>query len=271
MLALRPKPRFANTMSTLQGRLASNYNTLGGPLAHNAGVFEKYNTVASSGGVVGNMVAGLWQTFEFATVTVGNLAANDNNASAVWTIVGTTPTTSATGERATISTVNSTADTGTLGLAVDNNTGGSLKLDLLTYPTTQSVGFWVKTAPTNGTYNPIYSLGETGGEGSSICYVRCTNTAGTLSFTLTGSTTSAGVTVSSGTFYWLTLKIVKTGTCLLRVYDTTGSLVGSEQSVTGNTFNSFYHGIGGGGTSIGTTYYDDLVIDYATAAFPFGP
>lgn len=223
------------------------------------------------GGGVGDITVDLHQTFEFATVDQTSLEANDNNVAAVWSVIGTPPTTNVSAEKATISDVNGVSDAGTLGLVVDNDVGGTPRLDLFTYPDTQSVGFWVKTAPTNNTYVPIYSVGEGGGESSSICYVRCTNTSSVLAFTITGTTTSSDVVVSTGTWYWITVRFTKNGDCKLRVYNDSGSLVGSEQTVTGNNLNPYYHGLGGAGTSAISSLFDDFVVNYSTAPFPLGP
>lgn len=234
----------------------------------------KVNPVVVPGG---NITADLWQTFEGGTLDASTLQANDNNATALWTVTGAGKDTNSSAERATFSTVNSVSDTGTLGCRRDNSTAtGSVLCDLnIAEVATQSVGFWFQvTALDDGTYSRIIGFGE--GSGGTLIVGMSIDRAGanyTAKLYNTGAGSSSTITISAATWYWATLKVVVNGTCLLRVYNTSGSLVGSEQSLTGDNYHFYYHGmpISASTSGTGSTYMDDFVINKTTAAFPLGP
>ena len=231
-----------------------------------------WTQAAAGGGTPGNFTVDLWQTFETALPTGTNLNGTDNNASAAWQVNGIW-TTSINAENAIFSTFNSTGDTGVLGLVCDNNTGsGNLFCDLNSYPTTQSVGIWIKvTACATDTYVWLYDVGELGTAGA-IASVKFQNISGTTSLVLIGTGNSSTITASVNTWYWLTCLFVKNGTCKMRLYSTAGVQVGSEVTCTGNNENFYYHEIlGVTSSSTGVRYWDDLVIDKTTAVFPLGP
>lgn len=83
-------------------------------------------------------------------------------------------------------------------------------------------------------------------------------------------TYSSGVTVSSGTWYWVTMQAANDDTCYLRVYDTSHNLVGSEVSVTSElALDIGQVNIGYSSLDIsGHAYFDEVVIDYADGTFP---
>lgn len=233
------------------------------------------NNSTQTGG--SNNTVDIWQTFEFATVDATTLAANDHRSggtpSAAW-LVYHAPTTSAAAQLTPLSTINTNADSGALGLVIDNDIGDAIRLDLGVgpVPDTQIAGVWVKARPTSGGYVPIYSVGETSGEGSSICFVRCTNTAGVTAFTLHGATVSPGVTVTSDAKYFISLKFTKDGTCYMRVYDASGSQVGVDQSVAASAgFIAYYHNLGGAGSVAVTSHFDNWIVNHSSTASMFVP
>lgn len=224
----------------------------------------------------GDITVQLWQTFEGALDASG-LAANDNHASATWTVTGDGKTVETVAERATVSTVNTVADSGTQGLQVVNSTGtGSVRVDTTNYATTQSVGFWFRvTALTDSTYAVGYAAGEGILSGTAIITLRMSRSGSAYTILLHQPTTPADsgtVSVSIDTWYWISIKVVRNGTCLLRVYDTSSALVGSEQSLAGSDYNFWYHYFpGASGSATGNYYIDDFVINNDTAPFPLGP
>lgn len=240
-------------------------------------MFRALNWTQPSG--ASNITADLWQTFEGA-LTQGGLQDNDHHGSALWTVSGAGKSVDAASQFTLLSTVNSLTDTGAQGLLVDNNTGtGEVKLDLnisFPYPTTQSVGFEFEISTlTDGTYTFPYVIGETGGSGGAIIRVKVSRSGSTYSLYLNEPTTptdSGAVVISTGTRYKVRIKVVSGGTCLLRVYDAAGALIGSEQSVTGGNFRTDYHQfLAQSASSTGVYRLDNFLVDYTTATFPLGP
>jgi hypothetical protein len=90
-----------------------------------------------------------WQSFEFASITTGNLNGSDHNAGLDgWAITDASNVLSVatSGEKATLSSPQGTADTGTNGLAYDFTTGnlGSVRQVFTTAVSNVSFGCWVK-------------------------------------------------------------------------------------------------------------------------------
>lgn len=227
----------------------------------------------ATGGGGNNLVVDLWQDFEGALDAAG-LEANDHNASATWTVTGVGKTVDAAAQMDMISTVGGVTDTGVQGLVMDNNTAtGVIQCELSTAPTTQTVGFWFRsTAMTDGGSDPIYSAGETSTTDAIIRF-RMNRSGSTYTVHLfNGTSTSGTVTISINTAYWATLKVVRNGTCLMQIYDTGGSQVGSEQSLTGQDRQFFYHLFPGAAfSSTGARHVDNFVIDQDGATYPLGP
>ncbi len=222
-----------------------------------------------------NFVVDGWQTFEGGTLDQTTLEANDNNATATWGVNGVSKDTHANAEKATLSLINAVADSGGLGTRRDHDLGtGTITLDLNAYPDTQSVGFWLQiTALADGSSAfPAY-WGDNNNDIDTICRLAVSRSGGTYSASIGNSGgSSSSITISPAAFYWVTVKIVKNGTCLMRIYDASGVQVGSEVSVAGQNVSFFYHRLGANSSSnIGFTYIDDYIWDKTDATFPLGP
>lgn len=90
-------------------------------------------------------------------------------------------------------------------------------------------------------------------------------------------TDGASITIAYATWYWISVSAVRNGTCNVRVYDTSGSLVGTSSRNPGITHNwaSFdfgradQHGVA---TSYsGHGLFDNLIMDFTDASDPLGP
>lgn len=226
-----------------------------------------------------NITVDLWSPMETASPSAATLkgaASGGSVAASAWATTGT-PVTSASAQKALpLSTINSTATTGTYGYVGNHNTPAYFTIDLNTYPTTQSVGFMLQvTTLSSGTYTNPWVFGETTAPGSSIVSLRVENNAGTYTaYLFNGGGTSGTVTISAATWYWVTIKAVQSGTCTLAIYNgTSGAQIGSNQTLAGSANQPYYHNIGGIASTSGTgdTYIDNFVIDKTTATFPLGP
>lgn len=221
-----------------------------------------------------NITVDLWQTFEFDTpADATKLNAADSFTGGVWAVSGT-HSISTDAEQATLSTFNSTADTGnTRGIIFDHNENGRIYVDLNTYPTTQSAGFWFKvTALDDGAFFYLYGLGEGTSPGTSnIVNVQVIRSGAAYTALLKSASDSSAITISANTRYWATVQTVKNGTCSLSIYSTSGSQVGSTVTVAGRDLATYYHSLGFSNSSTGVTHIDDFVIDKTDGTFPLGP
>lgn len=86
------------------------------------------------------------------------------------------------------------------------------------------------------------------------------------------SLTGSAITVSDNTWYWVTGKFVRNGTSSLAVYNTSGVQVGSTVTGTATDYaaDSFQIAIYGAPSST-ALYFDEVYVDYTSAAFPLGP
>lgn len=230
---------------------------------------------------VGNIVADLWATFDDATnpATAASLkgtASGGSVAGSSWFTSGTQFQCATAAEIAMISTVNSTSDSGgTRGYVGNHNVPNYARIDLNTYPTSQSVGFWFKvTALSTNTYAHVAAQGEGSTAAACIAILRVENNSGAYtSFLYNSGGSSSTFSISVNTWYWAAIKYVKNGTCTLYLYDSTGASLGSPVTLAGQNKSTFYHFFGGlGSTSpTGDTYIDDYIIDKDADVFPFGP
>lgn len=224
----------------------------------------KLATPAAGGGGGGNITAHLWQDYEGALDASG-LAANDNFTGGTWTVTGAGSSVGSSAQKAPWFTINTTTDTGSQGLIYDNNTGsGSIQFEPPNYPTTTNVFFMLRlTAQTDSATDAIFAWGETSTT-DNICRLTQTRSGSTYTLKLqAGSTgaTSSDVTVSINTWYGISVQIVRNGTCSLRVYTDTGTLVGSEVTVTGQDKNLWYHiAPGAAASSTGQREYDNYCL-----------
>ena len=253
-------------MKTRNGLAAASVKTING-----------LDAVVSGGS---NFNVDLRLPFEFSTPASSaawkTAIEADDSSSLTWTVSSdvTLLSTTSSGERATISTFNSVTDSGTTGLAriytsslinnADFNTGAD--------KTTASFGFWFKYSGSTST-NKIFFRIFNGG-GSDVVVVSLLTS--TKYIQMAGSSTANnGAALSVDTFYWITLKPTQNGTSLLKVFDTSGSLVGSEISVSTNNnairrCSIFDYNAGGTDSGV-TIYIDDFVYDVTTATYPLGP
>jgi len=245
-------------------------------MSHNM-VMLAQRIAPSGGGGGGNITVDLWSPMETASpdaTTLKAAATGGAVASSSWLCTGSQAT-STSAERATISTVNTVADTGTYGYRGNHNTPNRVRIDLNTYPTTQSTGFWYQcTVLDNNTYTQVAGLGESEAPSAVIALVRVENNGGTYTIFLSHSGGNSGtITISAATFYWVTVKYIQNGTCSISVFNTSGSQVGSTQTLAGQNKSPFYHNFGclTSLSGSGDDYIDDYVIDKTTAAFPLGP
>lgn len=222
-----------------------------------------------------NTTADLWQTFEFTDPTVANLTANDNTSTGTWLTNDNTVliSTSTTGERALLGTVNGSADTGhTRGLLKSHtaNDTANVQFDLGgSAVATISAGVWFKfVGPTPNVNKTIFDFSNSGGE---IIEVAMEGTTKMVGFS---GGSNNGVALVSGNFYWITAKVTQNATSYVRVYDTTGALVGTEVSATAGNQTIRYISLGDtlnetADNSI-LTYWDDFVLDWTDATYPLG-
>jgi hypothetical protein len=93
---------------------------------------------------------------------------------------------------------------------------------------------------------------------------------------LAGSTTSDnGASLTAGSWYWITAQANRNGTSLLKVFDTSSTLVGSECSVTSPDFECRRVFIFNNNTDLSSTdnvlYVDDFCTNWTNATYPLGP
>jgi len=231
-----------------------------------------------------NFTVDVWETFDF-TATAGNvtttlLEANDNYATTGYTAVQDTQTkmsTSTSGEQTLINRPGGVSDTGTRGLAIDLTSLSATSTAHFNCPSdtnSVSVGFWFRTAAISDTRT--YEIALFQNAGSDFCMsLNFRNDGGTYKLRQTTSDGNSDVNVSANTWYWLTAKYVRNGTCSFSVYTTSGSLVSAVTKADSNNriFNRLRFGITSApaATDSVTLYYDDLLIVWNGALFPLGP
>lgn len=225
-----------------------------------------------------NITANLWCTMETATPTGSGLSSVSSGslaAGTTFTSAGTAVTTAAGAQQALVSTVNTSATTGSLGLAGHHDTPGWCRFELASATATQSVCFTLKvTSLSSGTFTVPTGWGESVTLTEQICYLRVENNAGTYTIFLKNSGgSSSTVTISANTFYILSVKVVSNSTCSLNVYSTAGVQQGSTVTLAGINKSFFYHFLGclTSDSTAGDDYIDNYCINTATAPFPFGP
>ncbi len=225
-----------------------------------------------------NYVVNLWQTFEFTNPTIVNLEANDNNAVGAWLTndASLLITTSTTGENGLLSLVNGSSDSGhTRGLSKSHtaNDFSYVQFDLGAGNTKAniSVGSWFKfVGPTPNVAKRIFTFDYASGTVLNVDMLGTTKCVG-----FTSGANSNGVALVSGNFYWITAQINQNATSYVRVYDSTGTIVGSESTRTAANQAVRYVSLGSTVTETAdnsiVVYWDDLVIDWTTFTYPLGP
>lgn len=221
-----------------------------------------------------NIIADMWQNFEFSgTVDSTNLGANDHTSIGSWSVsdASTLLSTSASAERATLSTVNGSADSGTYGLI---RSFSALALANVTYDwgsnvSACSVGHWFRFTQAPANTHRLWRV--TDGLGNTPLYVRI-NTSSYIEIEGGGNN---GAALSINTWYWITFQAVKGGTSTCRVYDSSGVQVGSDATYSSPNNNIRYLVLFGENSQINeaglSIYIDDIVTDFTSATFPLGP
>lgn len=237
------------------------------------------NTNAVAGGGGGGFTADMWQTFEFSAaagaVTAVLLDGTDNITGGTWVVTdtGSKLSTSASGEQAMVSQVNSTTDTGTLGLArsLSGGTAASVQYQFAAAKTTFSIGFWLKTVAL-GSFSTGYEVlnikDNTGAVGNADGVGQLRNQGdGHQQIEYHGG---GDFVITEGTIYWITVQWVKNATSTIKIYSTAGSLLhtGTWTGFNGDAvcFNLF----GDTANHAVTAYVDDVVVNF-TGTFPLGP
>lgn len=236
------------------------------------------------------MHADLWQTFEFDTLTTGNLDANDNIGVGTWTINDPSSrlSMSASGERTALVPFDGVSDTGTRGMGYTNSgnsyESGCIRYAFSSYKTNLTTGFWL--------YVPS---GMTGFWAEHDILTINTLVSGTDSYLKLGDPTgsemrlrsfiygsggySAGyVVLPVNNWYWIAVDYHNNGALIFSVYNSAGALVGSvdhtAQGLTPNdSLKEMWLGslIGASSSGMsGTMYFDDWVADWTTPVHPIG-
>lgn len=218
----------------------------------------------------------LHETFQFTDPTQANFEANDVPATVTWTtndVAGILITTSTTAERATLSTFNGVADTGTRGLARSyaSTSAAWPEYNIGSDKTDVSFGFWFRYTGDPTADKRIFTTLNAGGSDVVILvYQRVTDTV-----TWLGGANSNGVALTTDTHYWITGDITRNATTTARIYNTSGTQVGTDFDVTAannairrvELFNDAAQ-LADSGISI---FLDDFVMDWTDATFPLGP
>lgn len=221
-----------------------------------------------------NITADMWQDFEFATLSTGNLAANDHSASGSWSIAdaGSKLSTNASGQKALISTVGGVSTAGTLGLKLDYNgtNAAYLQFNPTSYganPVSHLTAIYVPALPADGIYEVAWSY--------PILHVEVRRSGATHQVFLSNANgSSSGITVTADAWYYFTWKAQRNATCRLRVYGMDGVQVGSEATLLGGDadYTNPLFGESNGHTARAVVFYfDNFCIDSTNAVFPLGP
>jgi hypothetical protein len=209
-----------------------------------------------------NITVDLWQNLD-ATDFLSNMPSGWSKVDASNKL-----TMSTSGELSTLSCPGSVADTGTRGLAYDATGGAIARLLYTSDHGTTSFGFWFKTGVHSTWYNAFILNIESTVVITYGCGASCPN-----GYIYIYGGTGTAVSVADNTWYWVTVKFVKNGASLMRVYDTTGSQVGNEMSIDtpDSVWTKAYFGIGDNLNDTSTLYFDDIMMDWTNAVFPLGP
>lgn len=224
-------------------------------------------------GATTNLTANTWQSFEFATLTTGNLSGSDHNGANTWTITDasslfTAAVTSA--QHNMISTVNTVADTGTRGLSWTWSAAATsfLQCQLNTAPGSSpgSFGFWFFIPTTSADFSgtKIFTAYNVG-----AIFIR--RNGGTLY--INGDAGLTGVNPTDNAWYWITAQFQQSSTCTIRVYNASGVQVGSDVTFAGLGGSLGYFMVGCLDTtpSNGLVFKYDNVVFNSSGTFPLGP
>lgn len=227
---------------------------------------------------VPNIVANLWETFEFDaapnTMTGAQLLASDHEGTGAWFVVSQSAisATDVTAEKTNVATVNGQADSGTRGyqLRINLAPGGITYVPAVSWAANPvSMGFWIKTptAMVDGTYTFFKASAGT------LLRVSVQVALGVLLFTASGaSSATSAVPLQLDTWYWVTFLIQQNATCKMKIFDASNNVV-DELIVTGNnqafaqfTFGNIQVWPFNGGDKF--FLFDNIVVDWTNAVYP---
>lgn len=242
--------------------------------------------------LAGNLTVDMWQDFDFTgTIDAATLEAHDHYATTpAWTVSNASSllSMSTSGERLLQGTINTLSDSGgTNGIAYNCNVSVNPGYVDFTIPGTQHVvsfGFWFQfPAAFVGTFteHDIFVIPTTLGTRQYYVKLGDANQGFIRLFNQIDSY-SAAINLSAATWYWIT-GLYDDGNAAsgmkVRVYDTSGVLVGAEKTrTTAADLGAIDAQIGSligasGGTTLfaGNLYWDDLLVDYTNHVYPLGP
>jgi hypothetical protein len=235
--------------------------------------------VAVAGASAPSITVDMWQDFEFdGAVSAASLNANDHTAAGSWSVSANQSSvwTTVSDEKTTTSSINSTADTGTRGLrrSFTNAATSYVQYTLPAVKTNVSVGFWYRAPNT-----PAWAGGNKLVYAYPTVSVKFTQqgTASQPKIVLGygGSEGTASSALTPNSWYWVTAKFVKGGTCSCTVYDSTGAAIATQPgNVTSLNNNIESLIIGDNNAHITANTFDgtdDVVADWTTATYPLGP
>lgn len=169
----------------------------------------------------------------------------------------------------------------TRGFAVDiHELTNYAAITFTSQPTNISVGCWIKPASIGGTFTVIDYMQMNDSLGR-FAAVQSGSTFGLHAHGNTNGVTTVGVDIawSAGTTYWLTFKFAagSPGAVTVKLFDTAANLIGTSSCPSDASAMIFFNfgrtdnHNGGTQPPSASIFYDDLVIDTSTAAFPLGP
>jgi hypothetical protein len=242
--------------------------------------------------LAGNLVVDVWEDFDFTTLSVANLGADDHTSACTWTITDASSRFSmaTNAERLLQGTINGLSDSGgTRGLSYDTNIADTTGLVTCAFSnrTNVSFGFWwfapSGIAGSFGEHDIFAMETDLGTDDPFLKYADQEQGTGTgvrlhIFCPLQGYTTGVRLdTVALDTFYWVTV-IWTQNTAngfKMRVYDVNGTLIGAEQlrntPASDNLINMQIGTVIGGPQFVGSLRYDDLLADWTNHVFPIGP
>jgi hypothetical protein len=234
-----------------------------------------------------NIVANIWQTFEFDSLNATNLNANDGiTGSGSWSVVGASAfSINTASEHPTPGTINSTPDAGSRGLVHNGSSTGDARVlwsfDSTSRPGALSFGFWFKVGSAFvGSFDEHDIFVARRNLGGTNYYVKLSDNGNNPRIYLFAEDKdySPGITINPETWYWITGKWVLNTDLSLRVYNDAGVQVGTQQRYTGsaNSDRIIHFAVGSwigptDGNTEGVLRFDDFVVDWADATYPLGP
>jgi hypothetical protein len=241
-----------------------------------------FGPAASGGGTT--ISCDYWESFEFASVTTGNLESFDHYAPTSVTTIhdsGTALSTSASGQKTEPNNPQGTTDTGTKGLAYNmaGGTWASVRVALPSTKSTASAGLWFYASAFVNTSVISYVLYMEDGSSTPLLQVQYRRDTGTTYYFrcgVTGSTTDISLP-SQNVWYFVSAQYTASGTCKFRIYDSSGTpLSGSDTTLTETTGTSLSNVEYGEAdtpnkTDTTTLYWDNVMFDWTSSHWPFTP